>query len=85
MDEQVIKMAVEEVMDELGIGERSYRVETIMGVEDGYSAELRIFGEADGKLVIIPLRDRDGVTVYTDELKDSIRQRLRTSEQGFVP
>ena len=80
MDEQVVRMAIQEVMEELGMSERRYELETATAAANSDAIEIRVYDHSgDNKSVTVDLRDKEGQPViYLDEIKDRVRRQLET-------
>lgn len=79
MDEQVVRMAVEDVMKDLGIGDRRFEIESAMAAPNSDSFQVRVYDDSgDHKSVVVNLRDEDGVTIYLDEIRGRVRKQLET-------
>ena len=79
MDEEVIRSAVEEVLEELGMAGREFELETAMAAPNSESVQIRLLGKNDDQAVVVDLRDEKGQPIiYVDEVKDRIRRQLET-------
>jgi hypothetical protein len=80
MDEKVLRMAVQEVLDELGMKDRRFELETAMAAPNSESFQIRLLDESgDGRAVVVNLKDKNGEpTLYLDEIKDRVREQLET-------
>ena len=79
MDEELIRTAVGEVMEEIGMGIRDFTLETAMAAPNPESVQIRLLGENNDQAVVVNLRDENGQPIiYVDEVKDRIRQQLET-------
>ena len=80
MDDEVVRMATEEVLDELNMSGRRFKIETAMAAPNAESVQIRLY-DRDGldKAVVVDLKDKNGGAVlYLDEIKERIRKQLET-------
>ena len=80
MDEEVIRMAVEEVLEDLGMADRRFEVETAMAAPNAESVQIRMLDRGgDDQAVVVNLKDENGEPIiYLDEVKERIREQLQT-------
>ncbi len=80
MDEEVIRMAVQEVLEDLGMAGRRFEVETAMAAPNAESIQIRMLDRGgDDQAVVVNLKDENGEPmIYLDEIKERIREQLQT-------
>jgi cell fate (sporulation/competence/biofilm development) regulator YlbF (YheA/YmcA/DUF963 family) len=87
LDEKIIKQATEEVLEDLGAGERRFEIEPAMGAPKSETRQIRVFDE-DGtdRATVVDFQDKNGnVSIYFEDIKETIRKQLelliKTSEK----
>jgi hypothetical protein len=79
MDNERIVEVVGEVLDELGMGDRDYEVETAMSSPNPEAFQVRLLdSDGDGPAVVIDLSEPGGGLAADDEIRRRIRQQLST-------
>ncbi|HEY8562466.1 MAG TPA: hypothetical protein VIL74_18960 [Pyrinomonadaceae bacterium] len=81
IDERTIKLATEEILDELNLSGRRFAIEPALCPGDGEnSRQIRLFRD-DGRdrATIVDFQDKDGnVSIYFDDIKAKIRKQIET-------
>ena len=81
IDEQTIKRATEEVLEELDMSEQQFALEPALGAGDGAAArQIRLLDpEGSDRAAVVDFQDKDGkVSIYFEDIKAKIRQQLET-------
>ncbi len=78
METDRIIETIGEILDELGMGDRDYQVETAMSSPNSESFQIRLpDDDGDGPAVVVDLSEPGGGTVEDNEIKQRIRQQLK--------
>jgi len=81
IDEQTIRRATEEVLEELDLNEQRFAIEPALGAGDGESArQIRLLDEeGSDRATVVNFQDKDGnISIYFDDIKAKIRKQLET-------
>jgi hypothetical protein len=80
IDDQIIKHAAEEVLEELDLGTWRLEVEPAAAAPHGDVRQIRFFNEqGKDKTTVIDFEDADGkVIYYIEDIKEKIRKELET-------
>jgi hypothetical protein len=79
MDNQAVQSAVFDVMQQLGMGDRRFEIDTAMGSPNSESIQVRILDDTgDGKAVVIDFKDASGSVVDGSAMRERIRKQLET-------
>jgi hypothetical protein len=79
MDEQKAKAIAQEVVRDLGLGQKKVVIEPAMSGAETTDIQIRLLeGDGDGKAVVVSLADADGRTLDDDGVRKRIREQLTT-------
>ena len=81
IDEQTIRRATEEVLEELDLNEQRFAIEPALGAGDGESSrQIRLLDEqGSDRATVVNFQDKDGnISIYFDDIKAKIRKQLET-------
>lgn len=78
LDEKIIRQATEEVLEELGAGERRFEIEEAMGAANSETRQIRVFDEnGTDRAAVVDFQDKNGrMSIYFDDIKEKIRAQL---------